>query len=129
YLDKPTESERAEGWGVVVPEQSNTAASCNYDPQSVVDDLPDDGSVAIVGSAHSHPGMSAYCSGVDKADQMYFDGLHITFGWRVNSPQTEFHIEMQMSGSAFPFSVNQVFSDVPTAAADAQVKKWATNVA
>lgn len=98
-----------EGWGVLVPEQSNTPAHCKYDADSVAAIKPDN--VLIVGSVHSHPEMSAYASGTDHADQADFDGLHITYGWQksVNNGATQYHIELQMAGTAYSLKVEDVF--------------------
>ena len=65
----------------------------------------------IVGSVHSHPGMPAYASGTDHADQADFDGVHITFGWQnnVNSGATQYHIELQVSGESYTLKPEDVF--------------------
>jgi hypothetical protein len=80
----PTKSDSS-GWGVLVPEQTNTSVHCNYNPDSIVAEKPDH--VMIVGSVHSHPGMAAYASGTDHADQADFDGIHITYGWQKSVEQ------------------------------------------
>ena len=101
----------SDGWGFLVPKQENTAASCDYDQSSIMEQLPDDcDTIYQVGTAHSHPHMSAYCSGIDKADQAEFDGLHITFGWQPGM-QTDFHIELQIAGKSFSLKPEQVFKD------------------
>lgn len=102
------------GWGYLVPKQTNTAASCKYDPQSIIDEKDDLGdTVMIVGSAHSHPAMSAYASHTDEADQGQFDGLHMTYGWPPGSKQTTFHIELQMGGGRFVYAPEAIFADMP----------------
>lgn len=100
-----------DGWGILVPDQTNTSVHCNYDPHSVAVLKPDH--VMIVGSVHSHPGMSAYASGTDHKDQADFDGLHITFGWQksVNNGATQYHIELQMAGKAYTLQPEDVFED------------------
>jgi hypothetical protein len=99
--------EPSEGWGVLVPKQTNTAGSCYYDPASVAD-AKEDG-VMIVGSVHSHPGMSAFASHTDVQDQANFDGIHITYGWKGKSKVTEYHVELQMAGGRFNFTPDQAF--------------------
>ena len=101
--------EDSSGWGVLVPDQTNTAVHCNYNPDSIVDEKPDN--VLIVGSVHSHPGMAAYASGTDHSDQADFDGIHITYGWQknVNNGATQYHIEMQMSGTSWTLKPEDVF--------------------
>lgn len=80
------DKEGPEGWGVLVPDQENTATHCNYDPHSIAEMKPDN--IMIVGSVHSHPGMSAYASGTDHADQADFDGIHIPTPDRRGRPPT-----------------------------------------
>lgn len=101
--------EGSDGWGVLVPEQTNTAAHCNYNAESVLDIKPED--AIIVGSVHSHPEMPAYASGTDHADQADFDGIHITYGWQrsVNNGATQYHMELQMSGKNFKMDPEDVF--------------------
>ena len=99
-----------EGWGFVVPKQENTAGNCDYDPTSIVDKVPP--TAFIAGSAHSHPNMSAYASHTDTGDQLNFDGIHITFGWKGNGP-TEYHIEAQMHGFAWIYEPEGIFAQNP----------------
>ena len=122
-------SQGSEGWGVLVPDQENTPAHCNYDPQSIVDIKPDN--VMIVGSVHSHPHMAAYASGTDHADQADFDGIHITYGWQksVNNGATQYHIELQMSGEAYTLKPEDVFEDyVINKEPDPDVVEWSGRV-
>ena len=99
----------SESWGVLVPKQENTSVHCKYDPDSVVELKPYH--LSIVGSVHSHPEMSAYASGTDHEDQADFDGLHITYGWQksLNAGATQYHIEMQMAGTAYILKPEDVF--------------------
>jgi len=101
--------EGSEGWGILVPDQTNTAAHCKYDPDSIAA-LKDD-HVIIVGSVHSHPGMAAYASGTDHEDQADFDGLHITYGWQnsVSNGMTQYHAELQMGGTSFVIDIDDIF--------------------
>jgi hypothetical protein len=57
--------------------------------------------------------MAAYASGTDHGDQADFDGIHITFGWQksVNNGATQYHIEMQMAGTAYTLKPEDVFED------------------
>ena len=116
----------SDGWGVAVPKQENTAASCDYDQQSILDILPDDyDHIYQVGTAHSHPMMDAYCSGTDKADQASFDGVHITFGWK--GPVTDHHIELQMGDTAWTLRPEQVF-EMDDYVVDDKVESWSKQV-
>ena len=124
-LDK----EGPDGWGILVPDQVNTSVHCNYDPHSIAEVKPDN--VMIVGSVHSHPGMSAYASGTDHKDQADFDGIHITFGWQksVNNGATQYYIEMQMAGKAYKLDPEDVFEDlILNKAPDPDVVEWSGKV-
>lgn len=124
-LDK----EGPEGWGILVPDQQNTAAHCNYDPHSIAEMKPDN--VMIVGSVHSHPHMAAYASGTDHADQADFDGIHITYGWQksVNNGATQYHIELQMAGEAYTLKPEDVFENFTIdKQPDPDVVEWSTKV-
>lgn len=123
------EKEGSEGWGILVPDQTNTSVHCNYDPNSIAEVKPDN--VMIVGSVHSHPGMSAYASGTDHKDQADFDGIHITFGWQksVQNGATQYYAEMQMSGQAYKLDIEDVFEDyVIEKAPDPEVVAWTGKV-
>ena len=123
------EKEGSEGWGILVPDQTNTSVHCNYDPNSIAEVKPDN--VMIVGSVHSHPGMSAYASGTDHKDQADFDGIHITFGWQksVQNGATQYYAEMQMSGQAYKLDIEDVFEDyVVEKAPDPEVVAWTGKV-
>lgn len=118
-----------EGWGIIVPDQTNTSVHCNYDPVSVAEEKPDH--VLIVGSVHSHPGMSAYASGTDHHDQADFDGIHITFGWQksVNNGATQYHFEMQMQGKTYLLQAEDVFEDrYIDGDPDPEVVEWTSKV-
>lgn len=128
-LTYDTEKQGSDGWGVLVPDQSNTAAHCKYDADSIAAIKPEN--VMIVGSVHSHPEMSAYASGTDHADQADFDGLHITYGWQksVNNGATQYHIELQMSGSSYTLKPEDVFENYYVQKEpDPQVIEWSTKV-
>lgn len=118
----------SEGWGVLSPTQSNTAGNCDYEADSVAGDYPE--SAFIVGSAHSHPNMSAFASGTDHKDQDENDGLHITYGWQSgkNNGATEYHIELQIGNTAFKLTPAQVFDDIPTLVPDDEIEKWMESV-
>lgn len=124
----PTKNDSS-GWGVLVPEQSNTSVHCNYNPDSIVEEKPDH--VMIVGSVHSHPGMAAYASGTDHADQADFDGIHITYGWQksVNGGATQYYIEMQMAGKSWTLKPEDVFEGyISNKDPDSVVVEWSTKV-
>ena len=128
-LTYDTTKEGPEGWGILVPDQTNTSVHCNYDPDSIAQVKPDE--VMIVGSVHSHPGMSAYASGTDHADQADFDGIHITFGWQksINNGATQYYAELQMAGKAYTLDIEDVFEGYTiTKAPDPEVVAWTDKV-
>ena len=121
--------EDSRGWGVLVPDQTNTSVHCKYEADSIVDQKPDH--VMIVGSVHSHPGMAAYASGTDHADQADFDGIHITYGWQksVNNGATQYHIEMQIGGSSWTLKPEDVFENFTLQKdPDPEVIEWTSKV-
>lgn len=124
----PTKNDSS-GWGILVPEQTNTAAHCKYDPDSVA--VLKEDHVLIVGSVHSHPEMSAYASGTDHEDQADFDGLHITYGWQssVANGMTQYHAELQMGGSNFILDISDVFESFELVKEpDPEVVEWTEKV-
>jgi hypothetical protein len=128
-LTYDTTKEGPEGWGVLVPEQTNTAAHCKYDADSIAAIKPDN--VMIVGSVHSHPEMSAYASGTDHEDQADFDGIHITYGWQksVQNGATQYHIELQMSGKNYKLDIEDVFEPYQLGKdPDPEVVEWSGKV-
>jgi hypothetical protein len=128
-LTYDTTKEGPEGWGILVPEQTNTATHCKYDPDSIVD-LKED-HIMIVGSVHSHPEMPAYASGTDHEDQADFDGLHITYGWQksVANGATQYHLELQMGGTSYTLTAKDVFEDfILQKEPDPEVVAWSEKV-
>lgn len=125
YLEKDNPSE---GWGILVPDQVNTAADCLYDHESIAQQKEEH--VYVVGSAHSHPAMSAFASGTDHKDQADFPGIHITYGWRKshNNNATEYYIELQTPGGVFTMEPSQVFESFPKPEPSPVVNEWMEKV-
>lgn len=124
YSDMLGTDNEADGWTVLVPTQTNTAGNCKYTPESVMAEKPDD--VTLVGTVHSHPGMSAFASHTDVGDQYNNDGLHITIGWKGKSGAPEYHIEYQMGNRRFSFDPEDVFDFAPKA--EYEVDDWVSKV-
>ena len=59
---------------IIPPSQKVTGGACDYNRGITIDGL------TMIGTIHSHGGMSAFHSGVDDKDEEGFDGLHITIG-------------------------------------------------
>ena len=125
YLEAEVPSD---GWGILVPDQENTAGDCRYDHESIVAEKDED--VYIVGSAHSHPNMAAFASGTDHKDQADFPGIHITYGWQksVSNNATQYYIELQTSGGAFTMNAEQVFESTPKSEPAPEIEQWVKKV-
>jgi len=129
YDPRFAESEHpSDGWGVLVPDQENTAGDCRYDHESIVSEK--DENVYLVGSAHSHPNMAAFASGTDHKDQADFPGIHITYGWQksVNNNATQYYIELQTPGGAFTMDPDQVFESLPKGQPSPEIDNWLKKV-
>jgi|GEM_PF-410140 len=59
---------------IVCPFQEVSSGTADYNKGITIDGYE------MIGTIHSHAGMSAFHSGIDDADEESFDGLHITFG-------------------------------------------------
>ena len=59
---------------VVCPVQEVSGGAADYSKAITIEGYD------MIGTIHSHAGMSAFHSGVDDDDEKSFDGLHITFG-------------------------------------------------
>lgn len=59
---------------IIVPNQKVSGGSCDYNRGITIEGL------TMIGTIHSHGGMSAFHSGTDDKDEESFDGLHITIG-------------------------------------------------
>jgi hypothetical protein len=128
-LTYDTTKNDSSGWGVLVPEQTNTPAHCKYDADSIAAIKPDH--VMIVGSVHSHPEMSAYASGTDHEDQADFDGVHITYGWQnsVQNGATQYYMELQMAGKNYKLDIEDVFEPYQIEKdPDPEVVEWSGKV-
>ena len=69
YYDRNKKSYR-----VHAPEQEVSSGSLSYKSDKTIKDH------ILIGSIHSHGGMSAFHSGTDVADEVNFDGIHMTVG-------------------------------------------------
>lgn len=129
YDDNFRESDNpSDGWGCIVPEQENTSGSCFYEINEKVMALKSP-SQDIVGSVHSHPMMDAFFSGTDHKDQVDWDGLHITYGWKKNTAD-EYHIEMFQNGKTYQYKAEDIFALPPIPVLDdgGDIDQWLENV-
>jgi PRTRC genetic system protein A len=78
------------------PDQVVSAGRVRYEnPESIP-------GYRLVGSIHSHCNMSAYHSSIDHLDEMFFDGIHLTFG-RVSEKTIEISAELAVNNNRFSF--------------------------
>jgi len=59
---------------IICPYQEVTGGNADYTKGITIEGYD------MIGTIHSHAGMSAFHSGTDDKDEDHFDGLHITFG-------------------------------------------------
>lgn len=58
-----------DSWEVIVPEQTVTSVSVDYDPQEAITRTAIEENLIIVADIHSHHRMPAFYSGTDDADE------------------------------------------------------------
>lgn len=70
--------------------------------------------VVTAGTAHHHCAISAFQSGIDKADEDRQDGLHITFG-KLDEKALDVHARVTMRGHTYPTSLERwiIFPEIP----------------
>jgi len=84
--------------------QSVTAASISYEVDIQSDDF------VLCGSIHSHASMNAFHSATDVADEMDFDGLHITLGnFNTDDYLFTFSSEIVVDSNRFKYDVKDWF--------------------
>lgn len=115
-----------EGWMVFVPEQNNTPASCDYRPESIMEERSLYPDVTMVGTIHSHPMMSAFASATDVADQRDNDGLHITVAWS-NNHHVDYHCEYQIGNVRFNRDPEDVI-EILSIDEDEDISDWTSQV-
>lgn len=95
------------GWSFSLPHQTVTPMSVHYGSPE-----PQGEGWATIGTIHSHAGMEAFHSGVDRDDETDFDGIHITLGQFTRMPVLDVSAEAVMNGSRFPFAIDECVEDV-----------------
>lgn len=89
---------------ITVPSQTVSSRSLRYN----LSDERNSG-VHLIGTFHSHHGMSAFHSDVDVHDEINFDGIHGTFGNFTNSKWLDpnsFSLSLEASINGFRFAMN-----------------------
>lgn len=100
-------------WDYVVPKQSASAAHASYEGAEKR------AGWQCAGTIHSHGSMTAFHSGTDDADEMNFDGVHITIG-RVSDLNPEFSCSLVIQGERVKFEIHDLVDGFPTPTAPAE---------
>lgn len=90
-------SPEKQGWHVEVPPQTVQGLHVSYDMKDLPTEI--DG-YRLFGTIHSHAAIAAFHSGTDDADEMNFDGLHITIG-NVDQPNKSYSARWIFSKTKF----------------------------
>lgn len=105
-------------WDYIVPKQSASAAHASYEGAEKRVGWQ------CAGTIHSHAAMSAFHSGVDDADEINFDGVHITIG-RVADLNPEFSCSLMIQGKREKFEIWDLVSGFPRTVAPTE---WVNSV-
>lgn len=87
-------------WHVQVPVQKGSGAFVRYEerPEDIIP-----AGYFFMGTVHSHPGMGAFWSGTDRADQLKKPGIHVVVGTAGSTGVLRTYLcELFLSGSASP---------------------------
>lgn len=95
-------NQKENNWEFCVPKQSGSLASVKYEG---IDKPSED--YVVIGSVHSHSNFSAFHSGIDKKDEEFFDGIHITIG-NLDKPVQDFSCEIVHGKNRTKIAVSQV---------------------
>lgn len=116
-MKKMNSANPGSGWDFYVPTQTNTGHECKYEKDEIVPWIHKENEAGkeyiLVGSAHSHPNMSAYASSTDHKDQQDWEGFHITVGWHPGQP-SHHYVELIQNGRQWNYpDVSDVFEFPP----------------
>jgi len=85
------------------PQQEVSAASVHYALTKRYEGFQ------LVGTIHSHPGFDAFHSGIDKDDERYFDGVHLTIG-KVDQPYFTICGTVVVNNNRFPIEPQELIT-------------------
>lgn len=88
------------------PLQEVNAASVEYAAEERLEGYQ------LVGTVHSHNRMLAFHSGVDKVDEFYFDGLHITVGYLDQFPKFSISCSAVVNGQRFKLEPEETIAGI-----------------
>ena len=90
---------------IVVPPQKVNGASADYTKGFTIENMD------MIGTIHSHAGMSAFHSGVDDKDEESFDGIHITIG-NLNDDDVSISASIVSNGTRFIVDPEEYIKDL-----------------
>jgi hypothetical protein len=103
-LANPTTAE----WLIEVPPQAVKGLHVSYSLDTLPAPPP---GFQRFGSIHSHASVKAFHSGTDDADEVAFDGLHITIG-NVDQPVRSYSARWMLAGKSFPAALADIVEAV-----------------
>lgn len=115
-------NEQTGRYRIVPPKQKVTSGSLDYDRLITIEGY------TMIGTIHSHAGMSAFHSGIDDDDEKTFDGLHITFG---NMRDEEISVSASIIANGYRFMVepeDYIAGIVKTKDVDETVKSYTNKI-
>lgn len=92
-----------------IPVQEVAGAAVDY---KKINELPFEEGEFLAGTIHSHPGFGAFQSGTDHADELHFDGPHITLGY-IDREVPEIHERLCLAGVVYDKLKNPLMKITP----------------
>ena len=106
-----------DGWALYVPRQKPTGLHVLYE---------NDEHRRVVGSIHSHPGISTRPSCTDDEDETEFDGMHFIINPLEVLPNG-MTVHATVNGTRFPFKPDEILAEVPEVVEDVPAE-WLAKV-
>lgn len=108
---------------IIIPKQRVTGASVKYE---VNNSMLKKGEY-LAGSIHSHPDFGASQSSTDHADEIQFDGIHITLG-HIMKQVPEIHQRLVLNNETYSKMKVDLINIIPPADSYRVPKKWTDQV-
>ncbi len=114
-------------WDILVPNQKVNSAHASYDLSEIIatDERLSTGGFNVVGTTHSHGSMGAFWSATDDADELKFDGIHITVG-KVNST-VEYAASVVFGGVRFKMKISDLVA-MEEPVLEPEMAQWVSRV-
>lgn len=88
-------------WRFAAPQQEVTSVTVKYQKPATPSGW------YCAGSIHSHNVMAAFHSGTDNADELDWDGIHVTIG-KITSPNCEYAASVVIDGQRFEIEIGDI---------------------